>query len=160
MTVRRPTENSNINRASANFSFVRSGVLVVGVDVTGGVPHDRMEWTARHADNNVFLERQLLTHYGVTASAVLLLGHGKPTNNNRDFFVEAQAVLDRAGVPFDRVLYVHGDGHRILQQTKFGFHCVQTDIGRGLWTRLVINGGAQATEPFRIEHVDLSRPTA
>lgn len=141
--------------SSANFAFVHMRVLIVGVDVVGGRPHNRDEWVTRHVGNVNWMKTNVQKYYGSQADTILLLGHGRPANSNRDFFQSALTALRDLKVDMNRVLYVHGDGHKVQSHSAYGFKCVQVDHGRGKWMKLTLR--AANRDPFDFVHFDVSQ---
>ena len=54
-----------------NFSFVRNGVLFIGLNLVGGRLHDPDEWEKRHDDNLEWVKRNL-RYYESKASCLLM----------------------------------------------------------------------------------------
>lgn len=117
-------------------------MLVVGVDLVGGAPHDANEWKRRHATNLAWT-KQRIAHArrgGVSVRGLLLVGHARPTSRHADYFEPLRAYLDASGVPVNRALYVHGDGHYPDDgHAVYGIRCLQVDKGAVSWARLVLD---------------------
>ena len=148
----------NVKRQSgtANFAFICKKTLVVGVDITGGTPHD-FSWWNTHYSNTVKWVMNQVEDYTVLHDknaqyhAILILGHGKPQPNNKRFFKALKIRLGQhSKVDMDRVLYVHGDGHKPETNSFYGFNCVQVDLGSIQWLRLRVQ--ADQKEPFEYKH--------
>merc|ERR1712071_157480 len=138
---------------TANFSFVHKGVLLIGVDVVGGIPHNHQEWSTRHKNNVEWVIHQIQSNYVVNdeIKAILLLGHGRPQFTNKDFFYTlSQKMKYDLKIDMNKVLYVHGDGHKPESFTKFGFKCVQVDRGNRNWLKLTMRADSHA--PFDYTH--------
>jgi len=130
---------------TADFAFVHKQILVLGVDIVGGKPHSRDEWDERHIQIIVwamdhienYATRQNQRSKPIT---ILILGHGRPQINNKDFFVSLYSKMTKVPkLNMDRVLYIHGDGHKAMSHIKYGFSCVQVDIGRRQWLKLSLS---------------------
>lgn len=140
-------------QSSANFAFVHRRVLIIGVDVVGGQPHNRREWKSRHADNVDWIETHIQRYYGVEADTILLLGHARPAKSTSEFFQSSFNTLQNLNVNMNRVLYVHGDGHQVESYSAYGFKCVQVDKGSGKWMKLTLR--TSHPDPFDYVHIDI-----
>lgn len=112
----------------ANFAFVRSGVLFIGIHLVGGRVHDPVEWRDRHAKDLAWIQTRLERLKNETSAAVVF-GHGQPADSSGDFFPEFSRM---AGVYGHPVLYLHGDGHRWVHDRPFPAENVerfQVDMG-------------------------------
>ena len=133
-----------------NFSFVKSGVLFLGLNIVGGRVHDPEEWTLRHAQILDWTLRNL-RQFGDTVSSVVIFGHANPNPaKHNDFFepfvIEAQAF----GKP---ILYLHGDGHTWIHDRPFAAENilrVQVDKG-GIAPPVKITVTDHPTEPFHFD---------
>jgi len=147
--------NGGIQRSpgSANFAFAYKQVLVVGIDIVGGPPHNPTEWRNRHAFNLDWVSSNVQQYIGPgKASVLLLLGHARPTHEHKDFFPELYIKLSsELGLDMNRVLYVHGNGHEPETHSKYGFNCVQVDQGAQSWMKLKIKPARQ--QIFEYSHV-------
>lgn len=143
-------------RGTANFAFVYKRALIIGVDVPGGAPHDRSWWYQHYKTTLNFVMNQVenytvSNHKESTHHAILILGHGRPQTNNKNFFRPLKSQLsNNSKVDMDRVLYVHGDGHKPQTNYLYGFKCVQVDLGRRQWLRLKVD--ADQKDPFEYKH--------
>ena len=141
---------------TANFSFVYKKTMILGIDIVGGVPHDRDEWNIRHRKTVNWIMKQIniytRTHQNNTLFyTILILGHGRPQASNEDFFISLHSRLKQnSSVDLERVLYVHGDGHSPETHTKYGLKCVQVDLGSRQWLRLKIK--PYHVEPMEYDH--------
>ena len=97
------------------FAFLYNGVLFIGVTVVGGKVHDRLEWSQRHADCSKWINSHLEKYNG-QFQRLVIFGHATPTSKHDDFFNTLDKSADRIGKP---VLYIHGDGHRWIQDYPF-----------------------------------------
>ncbi|MFP6659650.1 MAG: hypothetical protein VB853_15810 [Pirellulales bacterium] len=129
-----------------NFSFVREGVLFVGINLVGGRVHDATEWKRRHEQNLEWIRAQTRRAADSTSSMVVF-GHAHPNINHKSFFDE----FAKDAVKFARpILYLHGDGHRWLRDRPFvakNILRIQVDQG-GIAPPLKVTVTNHATEPF------------
>jgi len=98
-----------------NFSFVRNGVLFVGLNIVGGRIHDAFEWQQRHGECLDWICRNL-EQFGNDVSSLVVFGHAHPAANHTDFFDPFNDEAQQFGKP---VLYLHGDGHRWVHDRPF-----------------------------------------
>ena len=98
-----------------NFSFVKNGVLFIGINIVGGRVVDKAEWTQRHADDLDWVRRNL-RRFSDHVSSMVLFGHALPVERHNDFFVPFSEEAETFGKP---VLYLHGDGHRWIHDRPF-----------------------------------------
>lgn len=132
-----------------NFSFVRNGVLFVGLNIVGGRIHDADEWKRRHAQCLTWVRRNLIAQ-GDDVSSLVVFGHAKPAGSHTDFFNLFVEDAKEFGKP---ILYLHGDGHRWIHDHPFAAKNilrVQVDQG-GAAPPLKITVTDDLTEPFVFE---------
>jgi len=98
-----------------NFSFVKGGVLFVGLNIVGGLVHDPAEWKARHADCLNWVTRTI-NRFGNDVSSLVIFGHAKPKADHDDFFTPFSVVAQKFNKP---ILYLQGDGHRWIHDRPF-----------------------------------------
>ncbi|MFK7776973.1 MAG: hypothetical protein QM501_02465 [Gimesia sp.] len=98
-----------------NFSFVKGGVLFVGINIVGGRVHDVAEWKQRHADNLQWVRRNL-HRFGDEVSSLVLFGHAKPIPVHNDFFTPFSLDAIKFKKP---ILFIHGDGHKWIHDRPF-----------------------------------------
>ncbi len=132
----------------ANFTFVRDGVLFLGLHIVGGRVHDAAEWTARHHQNLTWLQQHLLSPQDSSAvRAAVIFGHSQPSEATAQFF---RSFSDVAKM-FDRpVLYLHGDGHRWVKNRPFkakNLLRVQVDLG-GKAPPVIVSVKRDVNDPF------------
>jgi hypothetical protein len=129
-----------------NFSFVKNGVLFVGLNLVGGRVHDAAEWNQRHADCLQWVRRNL-NQFGQQVSSVIMFGHALPAAIHDDFFGPFNGIAESFGKP---MLYLHGDGHRWIEDRPFtakNVLRVQVDQG-GIAPPLKITVTKHSVEPF------------
>ncbi len=132
-----------------NFSFVKNGVLFIGINMVGGRIHDPTEWKQRHADGLQWIRRNL-AQFGNDVSSLVLFGHANPQDKHRDFFEPFSIEAEKFDKP---VLYLHGDGHRWIYDRPFAAENilrVQVDQG-GIAPPLKVSVSAHAEEPFHFD---------
>lgn len=129
-----------------NFSFVRNGVLFVGLNIVGGRIHDPAEWKQRHAECLNWVRRNLNAK-GDDVSSLVIFGHAKPAGSHTDFF---DPFVEDAKQFRKPILYLHGDGHRWIHDRPFtakNILRVQVDQG-GTAPPLKITVTDDPKEPF------------
>jgi hypothetical protein len=129
-----------------NFSFLRGGVLFIGLNLVGGRVHDADEWKRRHAENLEWTRRNL-RRFGDQAASVVVFGHAKPNRKHDDFFTPFVEDAARFEKP---ILYLHGDGHRWIHDRPFdakNILRVQVDQG-GIAPPVLITITDDPEEPF------------
>ena len=129
-----------------NFSFVRGGVLFIGLNIVGGRVHDADEWKRRHASDLDWTRRNL-RRSGTSVGSLVIFGHAHPNRNHRDFFGPFAEQAAKFGKP---VLYLHGDGHRWLVDRPFAAKNilrVQVDQG-GIAPPVRVRVTDHPTSPF------------
>ncbi|MGB5894359.1 MAG: hypothetical protein WBG58_09285 [Ignavibacteriaceae bacterium] len=101
-------ERQNIREE--NFAFNYKGVLIIGLNLVGGLVHDSLEWKSRHLQNADWVETQF----------------NKSKDDVRAAVIFAQANLDEKHISFTErfqeyccefkkpVIFIHGDGHTWL----------------------------------------------
>jgi hypothetical protein len=133
-----------------NFSFVKNGVLFVGLNIQGGRVHDQAEWTLRHAQNLEWVIRNLSV-FGDTVSSMVIFAQAKrnPAKHD-DFFVPFEIEAQVFGKP---ILYIHGDGHVWIHDRPFAAENilrVQVDKG-GIAPPVQLIVTDHPTEPFHFD---------
>lgn len=129
-----------------NFSFVKNGVLFVGLNIVGGRVHDPDEWKQRHAQCLTWIRRNL-SQFGDAVDRVVVFGHAKPSATQKDFFEPFSEDALQFAKP---ILYLHGDGHRWMHDHPFeakNILRVQVDQG-GIAPPLKVIVTNDPTKPF------------
>ena len=132
-----------------NFSFVKGGVLFLGLNIVGGRVHDAAEWKRRHAQNLDWARRNL-RQFGDSVSSLVVFGHALPKKIHKDFFDEFVKEAEKFKKP---VLYLHGDGHRWIHDRPFAAKNilrVQVDQG-GIAPPVRITVTDHPRDPFRFD---------
>ena len=132
-----------------NFSFVKGGVLFVGLNIVGGRVHDAAEWKMRHAQNLNWVRRNI-QQYGNSVSSLVIFGHAKPNENHNDFFDKFVKDATAFQKP---ILYLHGDGHRWIHDRPFAAKNilrVQVDQG-GIAPPLKVTVTNHPATPFQFD---------
>ena len=97
------------------FAFLHNSVLFVGVTLVGGKVHDHLEWSQRHADCSAWINSNIVNYNG-QFQRLIVLSHATPTSMHGDFF----DTLSQSANTIDKpVLYIHGDGHKWIQDYPF-----------------------------------------
>ncbi|MCH9653417.1 MAG: hypothetical protein K0U86_04970 [Planctomycetes bacterium] len=132
-----------------NFSFVKGGVLFVGINIVGGLVHEPAEWKQRHADDLDWVRRNL-RRYGNNVTSLVLFGHAKPIAAHNDFF----GPFSQDAIKFQKpILYLHGDGHKWIYDRPFeakNILRIQVDQG-GIAPPLKIAVSDHQTNPFQLD---------
>ena len=130
-----------------NFSIVENGTLFVGVNVVGGKVHDKDEWRRRHAEDLSWIQ-QNLDRFGEDCHTLVIFGHALPTPRHLDLFGPLTTRIANWGKP---ALYIHGDGHRWIQDHPFpnapNLLRIQVDQG-GIAPPLALEITGQSEQPF------------
>lgn len=132
-----------------NFSFVQGNVLFIGINIVGGRVHDAEEWSQRLAQDLDWTRRNIC-HFGKSVSSTVVFGHASPTAKHAFFFDEFVKEAELFEKP---VLYLHGDGHRWLQDHPFtakNILRVQVDQG-SIAPPLEVTVTNDTNEPFRFD---------
>ncbi len=132
-----------------NFAFVRGGALFVGINIVGGRVHDSTEWKKRHSECLTWV-RGHLAKSGREVSSMVLFGHAKPAAKHNDFFQPFNKEAAKFSKP---ILYLHGDGHRWIQDRPFpakNILRVQVDQG-GIAPPLKVTVTGKSTKPFEFD---------
>ncbi|WP_339730529.1 hypothetical protein [uncultured Gimesia sp.] len=132
-----------------NFSFVKGGVLFVGLNIVGGRVHDAAEWKQRHADGLDWVRRNL-SRFGADVSSLVVFGHAKPIKVHNDFFDPFNEVATAFQKP---ILYIHGDGHVWIYDRPFAAKNilrVEVDQG-GIAPPLKVTVTGDKTNPFQFD---------
>lgn len=129
-----------------NFSFVKGGVLFVGLNIVGGRVHDADEWKQRHAVDLDWARRNI-RKFGADVSSMVIFGHALPFAKHKEFF----QPFSKDATDFKKpILYLHGDGHRWIHDRPFAAKNmlrVQVDQG-GIAPPLKVTVTDDAEEPF------------
>lgn len=111
-----------------NVAFVHRGVLFIMIHLVGGDGYDRTETAARMNDNVEWLK----THFersGESARAAVIIAHAHAVKNRKPIGDTLISLGRKFGKP---ILYIHGDGHRWIQNQPFGLRNItriQVDQG-------------------------------
>lgn len=90
-----------------NFAFTHKGVLVIGINIVGGLVHDPSEWAIRLQQNGDWVNQHFVEHAADVRAAVVF-GHAGPNESRTIFFDQFVSESTAFGKP---VIYIHGDGH-------------------------------------------------
>jgi hypothetical protein len=90
---------------SENFAFVQNGLLILSINLVGGVVHDNREWEDRHAANLEWIDDQFYLRQG-EFSAMVVLAHADPNiQANSGFF---DTFYTRVEMVYQiQVIYIH-----------------------------------------------------
>lgn len=129
-----------------NFSFMKSDVLFIGLNIVGGRVHDAEEWKQRHSECADWI-RLNLKQFGEKAASMVVFGHARPAADHNDFFDPFGEAAQMFNKP---VLYLHGDGHRWIHDRPFAAQNVlrvQIDQG-GIAPPVKVTITDHLTDPF------------
>ena len=132
-----------------NFSFVHRGVLFIGINLVGSKIHDAEEWQQRLAQN-VAWTRSNFSQFGSRVHAVVIFGHANPTPSHDAYINPLCELAGELGKP---ILYLHGDGHRWVQDRPFAAENilrVQVDQG-GIAPPVKVTVTRNPDETFRFD---------
>ena len=91
-----------------NIAWISKGVLLIGINLVGGMVHDEAEWKLRHQQNADWI-RENFEGYGRQVRAVVVFAQARPSILlHEDFF---SPFVESARLFRKPVLYLHGDGH-------------------------------------------------
>lgn len=96
--------------SGANFSFLQSRVLFIGLNIVGGSPYERSEWKERHAEN-LKRSKAVMDDREDEYDIVVLFMHAEPHDIHDDFFQGKKGMIQyvkKMGKPF---VNFHGDWH-------------------------------------------------
>lgn len=129
-----------------HFSFLKNGVLFIGLNLLGGRVVDPNEWKERHRQCLDWVRRNM-NHFGDRVDSIVIFGHAKPIAIHDDFFGPFSEDAKRFAKP---ILYLHGDGHRWMHDRPFAaanILRVQVDQG-GTAPPITVTVTDHPTEPF------------
>ncbi len=132
-----------------NFGFLHGGVLFIGINIVGGRVQDAAEWDTRHKQNVAWING-LVEKHGSMSRSLVVFGHATPTIKHVKFFGPFGETATRYGKP---VLYIHGDGHRWIEDRPFpekNILRVQVDQG-GIASPVKVVVGTDEAAPFSFE---------
>jgi predicted phosphodiesterase len=103
-----------------NFAFVDQGTLFIGLNIVGGLVHDRNEWETRLTDQ-VKWTKNLIREYNPTdrVGSVVIFGHANPTQNHNAFFVPLTDFIANELQNQLPILYLNGDKHTWNYEPSF-----------------------------------------
>ena len=129
-----------------NFSFVLGDVLFIGINIVGGRVQDAAEWKIRHAQDLDWVRRNQ-KQFGDKVYSMVVFGHAAPASKHDDFFTP----FSKDAQEFDKpVLYIHGDGHKWIEDRPFdaqNIQRIQVDQG-GIAPPLKVTVRNSATPTF------------
>jgi len=113
-----------------NFAFVKNGVLVLGINMPGGVKKNNSLWDARLQDNADWVIQQFEEKVSQVRAAVIF-AHALKQTQDALFYNQFLPAADQFGKP---ILWINGNDHSYKLDHPFSGH----DI-----TRVTVdNGGA------------------
>uniref|UniRef100_A0A7S4ABC2 Calcineurin-like phosphoesterase domain-containing protein n=1 Tax=Pseudo-nitzschia australis TaxID=44445 RepID=A0A7S4ABC2_9STRA len=89
---------------SENFAFLQSEVLFVGINLVGGIVHNRQEWNARHAADIQWINTTA-TNFDGSYTTMVVLAHADPNIEINEYFFRAfYSMVDSYD---EQVIFVH-----------------------------------------------------
>jgi len=90
---------------SENFAFLQRDILFIGLNLPGGIVHDRDEWYDRHEANLEWINATA-TNYTENYTTMVVLAHADPTIEINDYFFQGfYSLVETNGDK--RVIFVH-----------------------------------------------------
>ncbi len=132
-----------------NFAFVENRVLFVGINLVGGRVHDEIEWAVRQKQDLRWLTENLALH-SENVDSFVLMAQSMPSLPLKEFFEGFEQLARKFAKP---VLYLHGDGHRWLNDRPFrsrNIYRVQVDQG-SIAPPVLVKVTDDPYEPFKFE---------
>ncbi|WP_157443086.1 hypothetical protein [Colwellia piezophila] len=150
------------NEQQDNFSFVRQGVLFIGINLVGSRVRDVKEWDARINNNISWLTQQIEKNEKYVRS-VVIFAHADPIRNiNTPKYRNAKymkAVMNNilslsttTGKPF---LFIHGDYHFFESEYSwYGKNILRVMVGQKMDKPIVITVTNDINTPFIVNDKD------
>jgi hypothetical protein len=124
-----------------NFSFIKNGVLFIGLNIVGGRVHDIFEWKTRHKKGLEWI-RNNINNFKSNINSIVVLSHAGPRNpavpiNYNGIYDRVKRALfpwkydykmhksflddfDKIAQDFNKpILYIHANGHKWLYDRPF-----------------------------------------
>ncbi len=98
-----------------NVAFMHQGVLFIMINLVGSKVHDAQEWADRLKDDAQWVTAGFAKH-GDQARAAVIIAHAHATGTRQSL---ANALIPLANKFAKPVLYIHGDGHRWIEDQPF-----------------------------------------
>ena len=87
-----------------NFAFLQRKVLFIGINLVGGIVHDKEEWDARHDANLLWIDTTA-TKYDGRYTTMVIFAHADPDIEiNEQFFTDFYPMVERYD---EQVIFVH-----------------------------------------------------
>jgi len=105
-----------------NFAFEHKGTLFIGLTITGGIVHNKSEWSSRlteQVDWTMDLIRLYVDDISPRVGRVVLFGHADPTVAHQEFFDPLTTFIQDELQNQIPILYVNGDKHAWLFEPQF-----------------------------------------
>ncbi|KAL3816620.1 hypothetical protein ACHAXA_004802 [Cyclostephanos tholiformis] len=132
-----------------SFSFLRKGVLYLGLNIPGGTPYSSDDAKERFDDHLERIDSILDGLSNDEYKVIVLLGHVDPSygdaGDSHEFFEEFAQIVKKIGKP---TVHIHGDYHEYYETNGGGY-----DIDNYL--RISLDGESIAP-PIRVE-IDVSK---
>lgn len=89
-----------------NFAFLDKGVLMIGINLVGGVVHDDQEWEDRHDADLVWIDSKYLEYKGQFETMVVF-AHADPEIQVNELFFDAFYDMVKNDYKQTQVVYIH-----------------------------------------------------
>jgi hypothetical protein len=103
-------------KRAENFTFVRKGVVFIGLNLVGGRVHDPAEWAVRLPDDAAWIKKVLTRPSMSEARAAVILCQANPfvikPGESKDKFKDFLVPFRQAAAEWQKpLLFLHADGH-------------------------------------------------
>ena len=132
-----------------NFAFLDKGVLMIGINLVGGVVHDDQEWEDRHDADLVWIDSKYLEYKGQFETMVVF-AHADPEIEVNKFFFDAFFDQVKNEYTDTQVLFLH----RNLNMDTWGLEPKYNNINNLMV--IVVEG---ATWPPMLVSIDTTKGT-
>lgn len=124
-----------------NFAYVHRNVLLIGINLVGGVVHDNREWEDRHAADLEWIQSNFETHQGDFETMVIMAHADPEILANEPFF---DLFYDLVGSNFagTQIIFIHrslGDESWGLERNYNGFENLMVAVVEGTkWPPMLV----------------------
>lgn len=108
-----PFDVSRQDNYPVNFSFTKSNVLYIGINLVGGRIHDQVEWDEMQINAAQWIDDQTTRN---NVDAVIIFAQASPDEKHVLFAEQFTKSINDFGKP---VLFIHGDGHVWLYNESY-----------------------------------------
>lgn len=97
---------SRQNKYPENFAFIHKRVLVVGINLVGGVLHDNKEWEQRHNANLDWIDMNYYQYEG-QFDTLVLMAHADPEIQANEKFFKTFYELVEFDYKDTQIVFIH-----------------------------------------------------